>query len=144
LNSTVIGDYAHPKVRLPGSGGAAEIAINAGGILVIMRLNRRAFVERLDFLTSPGHIGGGLERDRRGMPGGGPQQVITDRALFTFDNEQREMMLAQLAPGETVEGIQAEVGWPLQISPNLEIMTPPTAAELAIIRQDLDPDGLYR
>ena len=144
LNSTVIGDYAQPKVRLPGSGGAAEIAINAGSVLVITRLHRRAFVPELDFLTSPGYLRGGNERDRLKMPGGGPRQVITDRALFDFDNPEREMTLVQLAPGETIESIQAEVGWPLRTSPTLQTMAPPTKAELAIIREDLDPDGLYR
>src|SRR6185503_4905297 len=84
LNSTVIGDYAKPKVRLPGSGGACEIAINARQLLYIMRLKRRAFVERLDFVTSPGHLTGGDSRARRGLPGGGPELVITDKAILNF------------------------------------------------------------
>lgn len=144
LNTTVIGDYANPKVRLPGSGGACEIATNARQLLLVMRLKRRAFVEKLDFRTSPGHVDGRDGRARFGLPGSGPQRVITDRALFAFDNETREMTLIEVAPGETVETIQAEVGWPLRVSTDLREMTPPTPAELDIIRHQLDPKGLYR
>ncbi len=144
LNTTVVGDYAQPKTRLPGSGGACEIAINAREIFMIMRLNRRAFVEKLDFRTSPGHLDGGNARQKLGMPGLGPQVVITDRALFTFDNPEREMMLTEVATGETAESIQSHIAWPLRISPDLRQMTPPTPTELAIIRQELDPAGLYR
>ncbi|MCA9970659.1 MAG: CoA-transferase subunit beta [Anaerolineales bacterium] len=144
LNTTVIGDYAQPKIRLPGSGGACEIAINAREIFMIMRLGKRAFVDKLDFVTSPGHLDGGDARARAGLPGAGPQLVITNRGLFDFDNEAREMTLIEVAPGETAASIQSEVGWPLRISPNLRTMTPPAAAELAIIREQLDPAGLYR
>jgi glutaconate CoA-transferase subunit B len=144
LNTTVIGDYANPKVRLPGSGGACEIAINAKKILMIMRLKKRAFVEKIAFTTSPGHLNGGDARQRLGLPGGGPALVITDRASFDFDDDDREMTLIEVADGETAGSIQAEVGWPLRVSPALREMTPPTAAELDIIRQDLDPQGLYR
>ena len=144
LNTTVIGDYAAPKTRLPGSGGACEIAINARRIFMIMRLSKRAFVNKIDFQTSPGHLDGGDARQRLGMPGYGPDQVITDKALFTFDNPQREMMLVELAPGQTVESVQAAVGWPLRVVDSLREMTPPTVEELAIVREQLDPQGLYR
>jgi len=144
LNTTVISDYAKPKVRLPGSGGACEIAINAKKIFMIMRLKGRAFVERLDFLTSPGHLDGGDARQRAGLPGNGPELVITDRALFDFANPEREMTLIEIAPGETVASIQADVAWPLRVSPALKEMTPPQPAELEIIRQQLDPEGMYR
>jgi glutaconate CoA-transferase subunit B len=144
LNTTVIGDYANPKTRLPGSGGACEIAINARRIFMIMRLSKRAFVGKIDFQTSPGHLDGGDARQRLGMPGFGPDQVITDKALFTFDNPEREMMLVELAPGQTVESVQAAVGWPLRVASNLRQMTPPTTEELTIVREQLDPQGLYR
>jgi glutaconate CoA-transferase, subunit B len=144
LNSTVIGTYVQPKVRLPGSGGACEIAINARRILMIMRLSKRAFVEKLDFLTSPGHLEGGDARARMAYPGEGPALVITDRALLAFDNPEREMTLVELAPGETVAGIQEAVGWKLRVSAALREMAPPSAEELAIIREQLDPEGLYR
>jgi glutaconate CoA-transferase subunit B len=144
LNTTVIGDYANPKTRLPGSGGACEIAINAHRTLMIMRLKRRAFVEKIDFMTSPGHLDGRADRAQMGIPGGGPKRVITDRALFDFDAQSHEMTLVELAPGETAETIQAEVGWPLKVSPDLREITPPTLTELDVIRQKLDPQGLYR
>jgi glutaconate CoA-transferase subunit B len=144
LNTTVIGDYASPKTRLPGSGGACEIAINAQQIFMIMRLKKRAFVEKLDFLTSPGHLEGGEQRTTLGLPGRGPSLVITDRALFDFDNPEREMTLIEVAEDETAESIQADVAWPLRISPHLKKMTPPTHEELDIIRLQLDTEGLYR
>jgi glutaconate CoA-transferase subunit B len=144
LNTTVIGNYSQPKVRLPGSGGACEIAINAQKILMIMRLNRRAFVEKLDFLTSPGHLEGGNGRAKLNLPGSGPDLVITDRALFSFDNPDHEMTLVELAPGETVDTIQEEVGWKVRVSGDLKDMEPPQTAELSIIREQLDPQGLYR
>jgi glutaconate CoA-transferase subunit B len=144
LNTTVIGDYANPKVRLPGSGGACEIATNAKKVFMIMRLKKRAFVDKLAFRTSPGHLDGGDARQRLGLPGNGPELVITDRALFSFDNPEREMMLTELAPGETVDSIRAEVGWDLKVSAEIRTMTPPSESELEIIRQQLDPEGLYR
>jgi glutaconate CoA-transferase subunit B len=144
LNTTVIGDYLNPKVRLPGSGGACEIASLAGQTFIIMRLKRRAFVEKLDFLTSPGHLDGSNSRAKLGLPGSGPQIVITDRALLRFDQESAEMTLTELAPGESVESIQAEVGWQLNVSPQLSVMEPPTEGEMRVIRHELDPEGLYR
>ncbi|MFN2204764.1 MAG: CoA-transferase subunit beta [Candidatus Promineifilaceae bacterium] len=144
LNTTVIGDYDRPKVRLPGSGGACEIAINAKKIFMIMRLKRRAFVDKIDFLTSPGHLEGGNSRERMDYPGAGPDLVITDRALFSFDNPEREMMLVELGPGESVESIQEEVGWDLRVSEKLKDMPQPETADLAIIREQLDPTGMYR
>lgn len=144
LNTTVIGDYAKPKVRLPGSGGACEIAINARRIFMIMRLKGRAFVDRLDFVTSPGHLTGGDARARLGLPGSGPELVITDRALFNFDNPEREMQLVELAPGETIDGIRADIAWPLRVADDVHAMTPPSAEELRIVREELDPQKLYR
>lgn len=144
LNSTVIGDYKAPKVRLPGSGGACEIAINARKILIIMRLKRRAFVEKLDFLTSPGFLNGGHDRERLGMPGTGPQMVITDRALFEFNPISKEMTLTEIAPGNTVESVIDEVGWTLQVADDVRTTKPPTVEELTLVRDKLDPQGIYR
>jgi glutaconate CoA-transferase subunit B len=144
LNTTVIGDYSNPKVRLPGSGGACEIAINAHRTLMIMRLKGRAFVQKLDFMTSPGHLDGRTDRAKLGIPGGGPERVVTDRALFDFDPQTKEMRLVEVAPGETAESIQADIAWELNVSPELKEITPPTTAELNVIRQELDPQGLYR
>jgi len=144
LNTTVIGDYDRPKVRLPGSGGACEIAINTQRVLIMMSLGKRAFVERLDFLTSPGHLQGHGSRAALGIPGSGPEAVISDKGIFRFDDREGEMLLASLHPGYTVEDVQAGVGWPLAVAPDLERTEPPSVDELRILRQELDPDGIYR
>jgi len=144
LNTTVIGDYSKPKTRLPGSGGACEIAINAQRTFMIMRLKRRAFVDKLDFLTSPGHLTGGDSRARLGLPGGGPELVITDKAILTFDNPQREMQLSDLYPGVQAKDVQAEVGWPLRLAVTIGETAAPTTEELRLIRDEVDPQGMYR
>lgn len=143
INTTVIGDYRRPKVRLPGSGGACEIAIHAQQVFIIVRLKKRAFVERLDFRTSAGHLSGQAgERAALGMPGQGPQLVVTDLAVFRFD-EAGEMTLASIHPGVTVDQVQAEVSWPLKVAAGVAVTEPPTAEELRIIREELDPQGMY-
>src|SRR2546422_4461896 len=139
LNSTVIGEYAKPKTRLPGSGGACEIATNAQRTFMIMRLKRRAFVEKLDFVTSPGHLTGGDSRAKLGLPGGGPELMITDKGILNFDNSQREMQLSALYPGVTVREIQAEVGWPLGLAETIQEAAAPSSEELRLIREELDP-----
>ena len=144
LNSSVIGDYAKPKTRLPGSGGACEIATNAQRTFMIMRLKRRAFVEKLDFITSPGHLSGGDSRSRLGLPGKGPEIVITDRAILNFDNADREMQLSALYPGISEKDVRAETGWDLRRAPMIEEVSPPSPEELRLIRQELDPNGMYR
>ncbi|HEU4343572.1 MAG TPA: CoA-transferase [Candidatus Binatia bacterium] len=144
LNTTVIGDYRKPKTRLPGSGGACEIVINAQRTFMIMRLKRRAFVDKLDFLTSPGHLTGGDSRMRSGLPGGGPELVITDKAILNFANPEREMQLTALYPGVTVTDVQAEVSWALRSAEKIEETTAPTTEELRLIRAELDPHAMYR
>ena len=144
LNSSVIGDYNKPKTRLPGSGGACEIATNAQRTFMIMRLKRRAFVEKLDFITSPGHLSGGDSRSRLGLPGKGPEIVITDRAILNFDNAEREMQLSALYPGISETDVRAETGWKLRRAAQLEQVSPPSVQELRLIREELDPSGMYR
>ena len=144
LNTTVIGDYGKPKTRLPGSGGACEISINAQRTFMIMRLKRRAFVDKVDFLTSPGHLTGGDSRAQLGLPGGGPELVITDKAILNFANPQREMQLSALYPGVTGKDVQAEVGWPLRVAESIQEADVPTNEELRLIREELDPHGMYR
>jgi glutaconate CoA-transferase subunit B len=144
LNSTVIGNYARPKTRLPGSGGACEIATNAQRTFMIMRLKRRAFVEKLDFVTSPGHLTGGDSRARLGLPGGGPELMITDKAILNFANPEREMQLSALYPGVTANDVQAEVGWSLRLAQKIEEVAAPSAEDLRLIREELDPNGMYR
>jgi len=112
--------------------------MHAGKIFVIMRQNKRAFVERLDFQTSPGFLSGRKdERADLGLPGGGPKLVVTDMAVFGFDPETAEMTLEQYRPGLTVDDVRAEVVWPLKVSPDAR-----PAEELRIIREDLDPEGI--
>ena len=144
LNSTVIGDYKKPKTRLPGSGGACEIATNAQRTFMIMRLKRRAFVDKLDFVTSPGHLTGGDSRAQLKLPGAGPELVVTDQAILNFANPDREMQLSALYPGVAVKDVQAELGWPLRSAEKIEEVAAPTAQELHLIRDELDPHAMYR
>ncbi|MBN1179468.1 MAG: CoA-transferase subunit beta [Anaerolineae bacterium] len=143
MNTTVIGGYDRPKVRLPGSGGACEIATNAQQVFIVMRLGRRSFVERLDFVTSPGHLGGGAERAALGLPGGGPQVVVTDKCVMGFDPASREMTVVSLHPGVTWEAVQAEVGWDLRAAADVQETPPPGTDELRLLREELDPGGMY-
>jgi len=143
LNTTVIGDYEHPKVRLPGSGGACEIAIHARQILVIMRQAQRSFVDRLDFRTSPGHSGDPAHDAARGWHGSGPTNVVTDLATYTFDEATGEMMLQTTHPGVTVDDVRANMGWSPMIAEDLGGTPPPSDEELRLIREELDPGGAY-
>ena len=143
INTTVIGDYQHPKTRLPGSGGAAEIANLCEHVLVITRLSKRAFVKRVEFVTSAGYLTGGDARERLGIRGKGPQAVLTDLGIFRFDSRSKEMILAQTHPGVTVDEIKANVGWELEVAADVTTTQPPTVDELRILRSELDPQGLY-
>jgi len=146
INTTVIGDYRRPTTRLPGSGGACEIAINARQVFVIMRQSRRSFVERIDFRTSPGNLGGAEAaarvRAEQGWLGRGPSAVVTDLAVWRFD-EGGEMTVAALHPGVSLEAIRASVGWEPKVAPAVGQTPPPTAEELRLIREELDPNGIY-
>lgn len=144
INTTVIGDYDHPKVRLPGSGGACEIALLAKKVMIITRMQRRRFPEQVDFVTSAGFLGGGDERDRLNPRGQGPAVVVTDMGVLRFHPESREMYLSALHPGATVEQVRENVGWDLMAAEKLTVTDPPTAEELRIIREELDPRGIYR
>lgn len=144
LNTTVIGSYDAPKVRLPGSGGACEIAINAQCIYMIMRLGKRSFVEKIDYMTSPGHLTGGDARQKLGYPGWGPTLVVTDMAIFDFDNPEREMQLVSLHPGVTLDQVKAAIGWDVRPADTIDETPAPTAEELRLVREELDPEGMYR
>jgi glutaconate CoA-transferase subunit B len=143
LNTTVIGDYEHPKVRLPGSGGACEIAIHARRILVIMRQAQRSFVERLDFRTSPGHSGDPAHDAARGWHGSGPTNVVTDLATYGFDEASGEMLLRTLHPGVTLDDVRVNMGWEPRVADDLDETPAPTDEELRLIREELDPGGVY-
>ncbi len=134
LNSTVIGPYAQPQVRLPGSGGAPEIAAHAREVLIVMKQSRRSFVPRLDFLTSAGYLEGSGARARAGFPGAGPRAVITDFGILRPQAESEELELTALYPGVTVEQVRAATGWPLRVAAVPEVLPPPAAADLAVLR----------
>ncbi len=135
LNSTVIGPYATPKVRLPGSGGAPEIATHARETLIIMKQSPRSFVARLDFMTSAGYLGGSGERARAGFPGGGPRAVITDFGILRPRIGTEELELAALYPGVTAQAACRATGWPLQCAAHIESLPPPEASDLQVLRQ---------
>lgn len=143
INTTVIGEYTHPKVRLPGSGGATEIAAHARRTLVMAKLDPRAFPEQVDFLTSPGHRCQGKSRDELGLPGAGPVKVITDKAVLEADPRTGELMLIALYPGVTPDDVRAGVGWPLVARTTLLGVAPPGANELRLLREVLDPQRLF-
>jgi glutaconate CoA-transferase subunit B len=139
INTTVIGSYDQPKVRLPGSGGACEIAINAKKVFVIMPQSTRSFVERIDFVTSPGHLGG----SRPEGWGAGPTVVVTGLGIYQFSDATGEMELASLHPGVTVEDARSNTAWDLRIAEDVAETPPPTGEELRLIRDELDPAGAY-
>jgi len=145
LNTTVImgpdKSYQMPKSRLPGSGGANDLASSAKRVLIIMRLEKRKFVEKLDYITSPGFITGHNARSEYGLKGGGPEAVITNKCIFRFDPISKEMYLDQLFPGVTVEEVKSDVGWELKIAKDIKIVDPPTEKEIEIMHK-IDPLGV--
>jgi glutaconate CoA-transferase, subunit B len=146
INTTVIGPYDRPTTRLPGSGGACEIAINARQVFVIMRQSRRSFVDRIDFRTSPGNLGGAENaariRREQGWLGSGPSVVVTDLGIYHFD-ESGEMRLDAMHPGIALEQVREATGWEPAIAPDVRTTPAPTPDELRLIRVELDPEGAY-
>ena len=134
INTTVIGDYAKPKTRLPGAGGAPEIAISAKEIFIILRQSKRAFVDKLDFVTSVGHATGSGSRARLGIPGAGPTRVITDLGVLEPEPRTQELTLTTIHPGVTVDQVRAATGWNLAVAPTLRTTPPPDDAALAVLR----------
>ncbi|HEY0487562.1 MAG TPA: CoA-transferase [Mycobacteriales bacterium] len=142
INTTVIGhDYAEPKVRLPGAGGAPEIAASCGEVIVVVRQSARSFVERVDFVTSVGYGRGPGDRERFGLRGRGPSRVITDKGILEPDPATCELTLTSLHPGVTVAEARESIGWDLRVSPDLTTTPPPTADELTVLRGLTDPEG---
>src|SRR3954447_13663336 len=135
INTTVVGDdYAHPKVRLPGAGGAPEIAASCGEVIVIVRQSTRAFVERVDFITSVGHGDGPGSRERLGLRGKGPTQVITDLGILEPDPETCELVLPHVHPAVDPEQAREATGWDLQVADEPATTEPPTEEELKQLR----------
>jgi glutaconate CoA-transferase, subunit B len=141
INTTVIGDYAAPKVRLPGSGGACEIAVHSKRLLIVMRMSKRTFVEKCDFITSPGHRYEGKTRRDLGLKGGGPTRVITD--LCVMDFEDGEMIVSEVYEGVTKEAVQAACGFALRFKEAPVLAPTPGPEILSLLREKLDPQGLY-
>jgi len=142
INATVIGEYSNPKVRLPGSGGSKEIAAWANRCYIITPHQIRRFPEKVDFRTSAGFLGGRSERQAAGLRGGGPQAIVTDLCLLEPD-DQGELVVSALHPGKTIEQVKENTGWEIKTVPGLRSTEPPTDEELRILREDLDPSGIY-
>jgi glutaconate CoA-transferase, subunit B len=134
LNSTVIGEYARPGVRLPGGGGAPQIMTHAREVLVVMKQSARSFVPRVEFRTSCGYLSGHGERAASGCPGAGPRAVITDFGVLRPHPRSEELQLTEIYPGISVDEVRAATGWPLAVDPQLTVTPPAGAAELAILR----------
>ena len=134
LNSTVVGPYDKPKVRLPGAGGAPEIATSCGEIFIIMAQGKRSFVDKLDFVTSIGHVAGGDSRARLGVKTKGPTKLITDLALFEPDPQSKEMTVVSIHSSVTREQIQDNTGWKVAFAAKVAETLPPTPRELEVLR----------
>jgi len=144
LNSTVIGDYYHPKVRLPGSGGGNDVGSNCWQTILIMRHSKRRFVEKLDFLTTPGYLSGPGGREMAGLPpGSGPYRVVTNLAVLGFHPQSKRMMLLSTQPGISVERVLEETGFELLIADEVTVNAAPTPEELRILREDVDRERFY-
>ncbi|MGH3744301.1 MAG: CoA-transferase subunit beta, partial [Mycobacteriales bacterium] len=135
INTTVIGPYDHPTVRLPGAGGAPEIAASCGEVLIVMRQSLRSFVDRVDFVTSVGFGNGPGDRERLGLRGRGPVTVISDLGVLAPDPVTCELVLTGVHPGVDVSDVRAATGWPLRVAPDLVTTEPATAQELTVLRE---------
>jgi glutaconate CoA-transferase subunit B len=140
LNSTVIGDFHHPRVRLPGSGGACDLASFCWRTLILTPHDRRRFVAQLDFLTTPGYLTGPGAREAAGLPAGcGPYRVITDLAVMSFHEKTNRMQVESIHPGVSLEQVLANTGFEMQAASGMRRTDPPQAEELRILREEIDP-----
>jgi glutaconate CoA-transferase subunit B len=142
VNTTVLGPYEMPKLRLPGSGGANDIVSLCRRIILVTMHERRRFVPRVDFVTSPGYLDGGGSRRQAGLIFGGLKRLITDLGIFGFDEQTRAMALESLHPGATMDEIRDRTGFEVIVPDLVPLTEPPTPAELAVVR-DIDPDRRY-
>jgi glutaconate CoA-transferase subunit B len=139
INSTVVGDYYKPKVRFPGSGGANDFASFCWRTMIMTVHSKARFVEKCEFVTSPGFLTGAGAREAAGLPEGGPYKIVTDLAVMGFDETTRAMMIESLHPGVEIENVQAETGFELIVPKKVERTAPPTERELKILREEVDP-----
>ncbi len=144
LNSTVIGDHAKPKVRFPGSGGANDIGSLCWRTIAIMTQDKRKFIPKPDFITTPGYLSGPGAREEAGLPpNSGPYRVVTNLALLGFDDETKWMKILALQPGVSLEQVKENTSFELLVSDELYELEPPSEKELKVLREDIDPTGLY-
>jgi len=148
LNSTMMGkfpdDYQSPTTRLPGSGGASDMASSCERTILIIPHEKRKFNEKLNYITSPGFLDGSPDaRKRAGLLGAGPYRVITTKAIMGFDEKTHRMKLLQTLPGETVESVQNATGFKLMVADDVSAFPPPTKEELRLIREEIDPLGFF-
>jgi len=143
LNAHVIGDYRNPKVRFAGSGGSNDIGAGCKRTIVMMLHQKQRFSEKVDFITTPGYLGGGKEREKMGFPGGGPSVVVSTMAILRFHPETKEMYLASYHPGLTVEDVKANTGWDLKVAPDVKETERPAPELIRILREELDPTGIF-
>ena len=144
LNSTVIGDYEHPKVRLPGSGGGNDVGSFCWHTIAIMRHEPQRFIPTLDFVTTPGYLSGPGAREEAGLfPGSGPYRVVTNLATLGYEETSKRMMLLAVNPGVTVDEVVAATGFELVIPAHVEENAPPTDEELRVLREEIAPEHLY-
>lgn len=141
LNSTVLGDYRRPTVRFPGCGGACDACSQGSGFIVFMQHERKKFVEKLDYLSSPGWLYGGDSREKAGYKRGGPIAVVTNLGVMKFDDQTKAMYLDQFYPGVTADQVTENTGFELDLSRGRE-SEPPTPEELRILREEIDPQRL--
>ncbi len=145
LNSTVIGDHKTPKVRLPGSGGANDVGSTCWRTIAIMHQDNKRFVEKLDFLTTPGYLSGPGAREEAGLPAdSGPYRVVTNLCVMGYDDDTKRMKVLSLNPGVTKEHVIENTGFELLLADEITTNEPPTEKELKLLRENVDPDGLYR
>ncbi|MGQ9572099.1 MAG: CoA-transferase subunit beta [Dehalococcoidia bacterium] len=143
INTTVIGDYASPQTRLPGSGGANPIGSLAKRVIIIALHDRRHLAERVDFITTPGYIDGPGAREKWGLPSGtGPEVIITNKAVLRFDKATGEAYLASYHPGNSIEEIRKNTPWDLKLADDVHETEPPTEEELRVLREVLDPNRM--
>ena len=141
LNSSFIGDPKNPAIRLPGTGGGNDIS-SLTQMIVAMKHEKRRFVDKVDFITSPGFLDGGSRRIDSGLVSGGMYRVVTDLAILDFDDETKEMKVSALSPGVTAEQVRDNTGFDIRIDGDIETTEPPSQAELDVLRH-LDPEQLY-
>ena len=144
LNSTVIGDHDHPKVRLPGSGGGNDVGSHCWRTIAIIKHDRLRFIEQVDFITTPGFLTGPGAREKAGLPPGtGPYRVVTTLGILGYDDQTKRMKLLSTHPGVSVEEVQENTGFDLLLSEQISENPPPTQEELKILREEVDRDKFY-